>query len=1775
MFIEAGGMEIDASRYTSRSASDSTPTNASTSPASATSTATAAPNEIASLHTALTQASLAYNDDMTALNTAEGDEQQAEQAPHNTGVDFRLAGDESSTEIGVDAANVSKLSAKVAADRKTVSADKAKLASATQDQKTAKAYKSKTPTVTVSDPVTKALAPLVKSADGAKSAAQSAVNGDNAAIASTQQQINALNSTDVAGLGGIRRAQALNGQLAAQKAKLSADKATLTTTSNKAAAVNSAVNAVTFSDQAGTDASSIAAQLKTLHGEGILNSNGTLKSGVTLTPTQQTAYNNYVSTVDRYAADSSTSKQNESQLQVYISNPGKPGSTGADSADADAAVSAVNHALAPLGLMMPAPSAISPATAATNLKNATAATAQADNAWTIATSYGAYVQASQALAALKPGTASYATQEALVIRDQGSFFQALSYSGELSAESALNSGKGTAQQQGEDAWQLKIDQAGLLTASAEVNSAPQLARQAVAEGQLNTVNLQIAQYENGPGVCRPPNKALTAEQTTAQGNVQQDSANPSVQTFDYLNGGANVLAEEYAGWQGTQVKAGVPGASFTVASAITDSNPNNAWQTSLEATGAPATAPGSVTPKAVTNEVAQSTVEQELAQYNFGQSAFNLTASYYAPTTAGQNAESTAWANYARQHGLKISDSQVASYLESLQPGQKANVAAGSEGAEEISSDQSTLQSAKSNEGWLEQSYNGLSDLFTGSTNTSGEESYLQDKATALSQLGAQQGSLSSGQEQLDFANIMGGLGPQFGQYMQSMQADTNSWSQVENTVVDVAAATVAGALGGVGGVVAGVLISQLSKEADNALTVVEGGNVEQDPNGVSIFTAGTDNFFTGGDSWHEVAGASVGLGVDTLNAAGGVLGAQLGGAASGLAATRWIPAMLTNVGMKGLTVASADAGTDELAGIATANMEKSWLVRAAVHGVNLGAYQFGAGSGQVAGTGLQGTYEVIDGQETGQQALDQVGVAVRNTAVSTVTGAVTGGIGGIGLLGDGVASTFVTQGLVNTGMSVATNYLTGQSALMSPSDWVSDILSTGVGTVQHAMVSNNSPTSAEDTPAADESDPAQETQYPQGASPAEPTAPTSSPGLTPGNDLEHVISFNASHFPTADLAYTTTDPVRNAGIRQFAEWMAETANKGRVQLTTALGTSSSPENTIAALKDLLEFLQTQRKVKAAGTASETKIDAPIVAGDPNIDPFGDVGNTALGPLQRLEIGSIISNRLGNVTADSMHTQIQLPGFEQPFQGNRLIQGPTAESINAAKGDKYGFQGSDNMYFTETAPPTAQEQLRNAAVQVFASLVSRSAAVQASPTGRTDAFDEYATGLYSLFHAPIYNRGSDSAIRLFGGIVYRQVFGQPAALPQNVDIMAYATDQNSFVGWLRAQMPNSTPGDSGANPTPTTPTDGPPGTTPLSNTAIGPEDVYSRASIAGTVYEVGPDTPPVVSAFLSRALSNNAYDSMEHLQLRAQNYADLGDAEVNVLNSALDELQRPDSPLVMQNSWLAHLERGLWGNDVFGAQDRMQLGDEAAGLTDPSEGSPFYGSASRKVPLTQRSVQIPDELRSLLGMTLHGEYGPLTFDDAMQGLSLNSIGPMIASKLDSDPANDRTTYWKAQRLKAERGDTGIAKSELGVELSQDVCTQILDQLGMPVATGLSSTLADTVNLAKYAAQQQGTSWAAPGLTEDQARLAMIDLGMIYMRQGAIPGAVARGINTLRGELGLPPKLVSPERVFTHSYGEIHVGVTLAAQGGSATDPVAIGAAAAEALQRLMGYRMRA
>lgn len=348
-----------------------------------------------------------------------------------------------------------------------------------------------------------------------------------------------------------------------------------------------------------------------------------------------------------------------------------------------------------------------------------------------------------------------------------------------------------------------------------------------------------------------------------------------------------------------------------------------------------------------------------------------------------------------------------------------------------------------------------------------------------------------------------------------------------------------------------------------------------------------------------------------------------------------------------------------------------------------------------------------------------------------------------------------------------------------------------------------------------------------------------------------------------------------------------------------------------------------------------------------------------------------------------------------------------------------------------------------------------------------------------------------------------------------------------------------------------------------------PVDEHSRASTDGAVYDVGPDTPALISEFLGHALSNNAYDSVQHLERRARNYLRYIAAEIALLRSAMAEIKRPESTLVAQSAWMAHLERGSWLSDeMFGSLDRNRLADEVAGLVAPTEGSPFFGSTSRKTPLVKRRVQIPAELRGVVAMMLRGEQGPLTLRDAQLGVPLNNVAKLIAVKLESAAARERVAHWRDGRIKANRSNTAIANTALGVNLARDVCSQILDHLGLPVATGVSSTLADTLLLARFVAEKQRQPWIAPGLTEAEATRAMTDLGMIEMRHGAVPSAVAKGINELREELGLPPKIVDPEYVFTHSYGELHVGVQLAHRGAEADDADAITAAAQDAVRIL-------
>ena len=332
---------------------------------------------------------------------------------------------------------------------------------------------------------------------------------------------------------------------------------------------------------------------------------------------------------------------------------------------------------------------------------------------------------------------------------------------------------------------------------------------------------------------------------------------------------------------------------------------------------------------------------------------------------------------------------------------------------------------------------------------------------------------------------------------------------------------------------------------------------------------------------------------------------------------------------------------------------------------------------------------------------------------------------------------------------------------------------------------------------------------------------------------------------------------------------------------------------------------------------------------------------------------------------------------------------------------------------------------------------------------------------------------------------------------------------------------------------------------PSSETAM-----LSRATIDGKPYQTTEHTPAAIRQFLSQSLSNNRYDSVAHLQHRAEVYLEYIEAEKTLIKATSIALQDSASPVVQQSGWMAHLERGLWKSEsVLENMDRQQLGNEALGTATPSEGSPYF---------RPRSWQLSPDANSAFAMMLKGEAGPFTEDQSKAGFEVAQEGQLMAGRLK---IADRMTYRVANRHDASRSRTHVYKTPGGLDLSQDAGTRLRDELNAPVMTGTSGSASDVALATKFGAQYAQASWAAAGLTEDEAKTAMTDLALHFFRSKGSstspPALLAKGMNSVRHMLGLPAKEVEATQVFTHSYPEVHAGISLTIDGADPSDKEAI------------------
>ncbi len=301
---------------------------------------------------------------------------------------------------------------------------------------------------------------------------------------------------------------------------------------------------------------------------------------------------------------------------------------------------------------------------------------------------------------------------------------------------------------------------------------------------------------------------------------------------------------------------------------------------------------------------------------------------------------------------------------------------------------------------------------------------------------------------------------------------------------------------------------------------------------------------------------------------------------------------------------------------------------------------------------------------------------------------------------------------------------------------------------------------------------------------------PGSAPGGKPG-------SFEPKHFPSPNLAYSNVQRDRGLWggdkgdiIGKFADWMAQTANDASQEAAQMGLAGMSPDERKAALEQIYQDLVQDRKIKANRDAKQpddapSKIDTPIKDGDPNFDPFGKIAAKANGGetpeyQERVDIGKLMQDRFDSTgtTGDVIQNKVTLADGSV-VDGNKIHKGASADAINAKKGNKYGYDPADPKFITETTSPENQQKLHDDGIQRMSDLIGKKD--QLTPE---QAKEEYAKSLYSMFQGPVYNRGSDSVVRMFGGVAHEEVFGKPVALPQNVDIMAYAKTQDEFVSWL-------------------------------------------------------------------------------------------------------------------------------------------------------------------------------------------------------------------------------------------------------------------------------------------------------------------------------------------------------------------------------------------------------
>lgn len=309
---------------------------------------------------------------------------------------------------------------------------------------------------------------------------------------------------------------------------------------------------------------------------------------------------------------------------------------------------------------------------------------------------------------------------------------------------------------------------------------------------------------------------------------------------------------------------------------------------------------------------------------------------------------------------------------------------------------------------------------------------------------------------------------------------------------------------------------------------------------------------------------------------------------------------------------------------------------------------------------------------------------------------------------------------------------------------------------------------------------------------------------------------------------------------------------------------------------------------------------------------------------------------------------------------------------------------------------------------------------------------------------------------------------------------------------------------------------------------------------------------PTQQTYITGTTMNIQHGKEVTLAQRADALKAWSATERQIALDARQNLTNPKSEIFQQSSHMVHEQRGDIKRALDAPDSSMNATNNLALVTG------------------QKRQDGKREYDELMDMMAQGKEGPLTKEQSALGVQAAAAGHQVM----------RDVRQKLPRVDANRkGDgkkaTHPTTTATGVDLSKDLGTLARDQTGLMVMTGTSGTSSDVVNshlsaTRHNAGESDGQKrFAAEGLTDQQAKTAVKDMTMAWMRTGEFSDTMKGKIEstlTRDGKKLIADRTVDETTVQSHSYSEISTAVDLTLSGK--TDDASVRRSVADAKNRL-------